>query len=62
MPLAVISNAHQPRRRRRIPIVDEYQHALEQLELQSQYPGRPPPPELPQSEYSPWPSVYDEDG
>ena len=52
-------NRHKTRKRPKI--VEEYRHAMEQIELQSQYPGRPPAPEgLPQSEYSPWPRVDDD--
>lgn len=46
---------------RRIPIVEQCEHALKQLELQSRYPGRPEPPDLPQKEWSPYPSAFDED-
>jgi hypothetical protein len=47
---------------RRIPIiVEEVRHALTQLDLQSRYPGRPEPPELPQSEWSPYPSAFDDE-
>jgi hypothetical protein len=38
---------------RRPPIIDEIKHAKMQLHLQSQYPGREPVPDLPQSEISP---------
>jgi hypothetical protein len=61
MPSASITKFNSRIRRRR-PIVDEMRHALEQLELQSQYPGREPTPTaLPQSEYSPWPSANNEE-
>jgi hypothetical protein len=49
-----------PWRPRRKSIVAEYRHALEQLALQSRYPGRPQTPDdLPQSEFGPWPSAFD---
>jgi hypothetical protein len=50
-------NAHPlSRRRRRLTsdgrdIVAEYRHALEQLAIQSTYPGREPSPQLPQSKF-----------
>jgi hypothetical protein len=56
------THRHPLHRRRRPAILDEVEHALKQLELQSIYPGREPsPPILPQSEWSPWPSIYDKE-
>jgi hypothetical protein len=61
MPSASVTKFQPYTRRRRPPIFDGYRHALTQLELQSQYPGREPSPDaLPQSEYSPWPRVDSE--
>jgi hypothetical protein len=63
MPTASVTkfNARHPHRpRRTIPIIEEVRHVLTQLELQKQYPNREPNPEyLDQSEWSPWPSVFD---
>jgi hypothetical protein len=49
------------RRVRRIPIVEEVEHALTQLEIQSNYPGRQPYPDLPLAETNEWPSIHDEE-
>ena len=46
---------------RRPTIIDEIKHAKTQLYLQSRYPGRPETPVIPQSEFSPWPSIQDEE-
>jgi hypothetical protein len=55
-------NAHPRGPRRRPPsIIKELLHAKEQLYLQSQYPGREQSyPDLPESEFSPWPRVDDD--
>ena len=63
MPSASVTrfNAHRSPRRKEPKIVTELRHALLQQYLQSKYPGREPTPDLPKSEYSPWPSAYDEE-
>jgi hypothetical protein len=63
MPSASVTkfNRHHTRRRPP-PIIDEVKHALEQLEILKQYPGREQAPEvLPQREWSPWPRIDDEE-
>jgi hypothetical protein len=73
MPSAAIArfnpHPHGPRRRSGSPlqdpksrdIIEELRHARTQQYLQSQYPGRPEPPDnLPKSEFSPWPNAYDD--
>ena len=62
MPSASVTKFQPYTRRRRSPIIDEIRHARTQLHLQSQYPGRPPFTEaLPKSEWSPYPSAFDEE-
>jgi hypothetical protein len=62
MPAAVVKLPRTRHVRRPHPVIKEVKHALEQLEIQSSYPGRPPFTDvLPQSEYSPWPRVDDDE-
>jgi hypothetical protein len=65
MPSAVVSkfNPHgTPKRPHRHKVViDQVRHALEQLEIQSEYPNRGKLEELPWSEISPWPTAFDEE-
>jgi hypothetical protein len=55
--IVVRFNAQRPRRRH--VVVDEMKHALEQLALQSHYPGRALAPEWPEREPAEWPCVDD---
>ena len=57
----ISSHVHTRHRPHRPAIIDECKHALEQLHLQSRYPGRPEPPDLPQSEWSPYVSAFDDE-
>lgn len=58
MPAAVVKLTRHVRHPH--PVIKEVKHALEQLEIQSSYPGRPPfTNALPQSEFSPWPMASD---
>ena len=62
MPAAVVKLPRTRHVRRPHPVIKEVKHALEQLEIQSTYPGRKQShPELPSSEWSPWPSAHDEE-
>jgi hypothetical protein len=61
MPAAVVKLPRTRHVRRSHPVIKEVKHALEQLEIQSSYPGRPQYPDLPQSEISPWPMASDEE-